>query len=206
MNIIFIGPPGSGKGTMAEKLVEKYELLHLSTGDMLRDNIRKDTELGRIAKTFMDEGHLVPDELIIRMVGEVLKSEKRGVLFDGFPRTAEQAKALLKITKIDAVMELDASLELVSERILGRMICPACGKVFASKHYKKNTCDHCGAELYHRSDDTEETVKERYLVYTTYADAIKECFAELNILHKVNADDSIETVVSEISEVLDNLL
>ena len=197
LNIVIFGAPGSGKGTQSERIVAKYGINHISTGDVLRAQIKAGTELGKIAKGYIDQGQLLPDELIIDILASTLDSfeDSKGVIFDGFPRTADQAKALLLVTKIDAVIELDASLELVSERILGRVICKNCGQVFSRMNYSADTCDNCGAELYHRSDDTIETVKERYDVYLSYANAIKSVFAEQNILHKIDASEELEEKV-----------
>ena len=203
MNIIFMGPPGSGKGTMAERLLKKYSLRHLSTGEILRENIHKGTELGNLARGYIEKGQLVPDDVIIGMVEKELSRSDAGVLFDGFPRTAEQARVLLTIADIDAVIEFEASLELVSGRVLGRAVCEDCEKVFNRKFYSADTCDACGGKLYHRSDDTLETIKSRYEVYQKYAEDIKHIFADLNILYSLDADDSIDHLEELITAILD---
>ncbi len=203
MNIILMGAPGSGKGTMAERLIDKYDVEHLSTGDMLRENISDGTELGKLAKEYIDNGQLVPDDVIIGMVENKLNSINGGVLFDGFPRTAEQAKVLLSIAEIDAVIELVAPYEVVRDRVMSRMVCDICERVYNTKTYKSDICEVCGHKLTHRNDDTLETIKKRFDVYEKYADDIKKIFMEKGLLYSLNAVDEIDNIVSEISDILD---
>ncbi|MBR3305306.1 MAG: nucleoside monophosphate kinase [Christensenellaceae bacterium] len=206
MNVIFIGPPGSGKGTMAARIVKRYEMMHISTGDMLRENMRAGTDLGKLAQGYIDKGQLVPDAVIIGMVEKKLLESYGGALFDGFPRTESQATALLKITDIDAVIELEAPLELVTARMLTRKVCRKCGKVFSTKLYKDNFCDECGGELYHRSDDEIETIKARYMVYLETLGNIKKVFEERHLLYTVDADDTVDSIEKKITEILDRKL
>ena len=203
MNIILMGAPGSGKGTMAERLINKYDVVHLSTGDMLRENISDGTELGKLAKEYIDNGQLVPDDVIIGMVENKLNSINGGVLFDGFPRTAEQAKVLLSIAEIDAVIELVAPYEVVRDRVMSRMVCDICERVYNTTTYKSDVCEVCGHKLTHRNDDTLETIKKRFDVYEKYADDIKKIFMEKGLLYSINAVDKIDNIVSEISDILD---
>ena len=148
MNVIFLGPPGAGKGTIAAKIKDQYSLLHLSTGDMLRSEIAEGTELGKLAKQFMDEGKLVSDDIIIGMVANKLKSTNGGILFDGFPRTVEQARALSEIAEIDAVIELKTTEDVVVGRICSRRMCRSCGAVHNTKWLEgRETCPDCDGEL-----------------------------------------------------------
>lgn len=171
MKIVFMGPPGAGKGTQAEKIIENYQIPHISTGDMFRKAIKDQTELGMEAKRYMDQGALVPDHVTIGIVKDRLSESdcKSGFLLDGFPRTVDQAKALDEIltsldSKIDYVINIDVDLDILKERLTGRRICRSCG---ATYHMVFNppavagTCDKCGGELYQRKDDNEETVGNR---------------------------------------------
>lgn len=168
MNIILMGPPGAGKGTQAEKLVEKFGVVHISTGDMFRKAQKDGTELGLKAKSYMEQGKLVPDEVTIGIVRERLAEDdcKKGFLLDGFPRTVEQADALAQImadlnSQIDAVINIQVDKSLLLDRLTGRRVCKACG---ATYHIVNNpskvadVCDKCGGELYQRKDDNAETV------------------------------------------------
>ena len=204
MNIIFLGPPGAGKGTIAGAIKDKYQLGHLSTGDMLRAEIKAQTELGSLAKGYIDKGQLVPDDVIIGMVENKLKSQDGGLLFDGFPRTVQQADALGEIADIDAVINLDVPLEVVIKRICSRRICPACSKVFNTNTYGETTCDACGAELITRADDNEETVSERYQVYQKNTQPLIQYYDEKGLLTTIDADDSVENICEQISRILES--
>ncbi len=175
MNVILLGPPGAGKGTQAKLLVEQTGLTHVSSGDLFRAALREGTELGMLAKSYMDRGALVPDEVVIGMVMERIKKPDcaNGVIFDGFPRTIDQAKALTTEMAqyekvIDAVLYLDVAREVLLRRIAGRQTCKVCGAIFNIYYfpsYKTGICDVCGGKLYQRSDDNMETAQRRLEVY-----------------------------------------
>ena len=168
MNLVLMGLPGAGKGTQAEKIVEKYNIPHISTGDMFRAAIKDGTELGLQAKSFMDKGELVPDEVTIGIVKERLAKDdcKQGFLLDGFPRTVAQAEALDSMLAdlerpIDYVINVDVDKEILMERLTGRRICKECGATYHlvfNPPTKEGVCDRCGGELYQRADDNAETV------------------------------------------------
>ena len=171
MNLILMGLPGAGKGTQAEKIVEKYNIPHISTGDMFRQAVKDETELGLKAKSFMDKGELVPDEVTIGIVRERLSKDdcKNGFLLDGFPRTVHQAESLEQILtdlnkKIDYCINIQVDKEILMERLTGRRICKSCGATYHlvfNPPAQDNMCDKCGGELYQRADDNAETVENR---------------------------------------------
>ena len=167
MNLIMLGAPGSGKGTMAKLIAKDFELPHISTGDIFRENIKNQTEIGKQAKAIMDKGELVPDEITIKIVENRLKEDdcKDGFILDGFPRNLIQARALEKFAKIDRVILLDVPNEEIERRIAGRRACRDCGEIYNTETYDKTTCAKCGGELYQRDDDKLETVRNRLEVY-----------------------------------------
>ena len=212
MRIVFMGPPGTGKGTQAEKIIENYQIPHISTGDMFRKAIKDQTELGMEAKRYMDQGALVPDHVTIGIVKDRLSESdcKSGFLLDGFPRTVDQAKALDEIltsldSKIDYVINIDVDLEILKERLTGRRICRSCG---ATYHMVFNppavagTCDKCGGELYQRKDDNEETVGNRLDVYVSQTKPLLDYYSLAGNLVNINGQQSIDLVFAEIQDVL----
>jgi len=205
MNIILLGPPGAGKGTVAGTLKHEYGVMHLSTGDMLRAEIQKDTELGHKAQQVIDKGMLVSDELIIDIVSGVIKEHNgNGIMFDGFPRTLAQAQALDKITKIDAVITLKADEDVVTQRICSRRICAKCRKVYSTVTYAGKTCE-CGGELTTRADDTEETARERFKVYLKNTQPVEDHYRELGLLKEIDANRSADEVAENVRKALEDI-
>jgi adenylate kinase len=210
MNLVFLGPPGAGKGTQAKRIAHDLGYVHLSTGDMLRDAVRKGTPLGRKAKEYMDRGELVPDDLIVSLIEEAMP-EEGGVVFDGFPRTVPQAEALdrmleRKNRRVDLVILFDLPDDLVVERLSGRRTCPECGSVYHMKYNppkRDELCDRCGTKLVQREDDREEVIRERLRVYRTQTAPLVDYYRRKGILITLDASGSIEEVYSEIKRVLD---
>ena len=212
MKIVFMGPPGAGKGTQAEKIIETYQIPHISTGDMFRKAIKDQTELGMEAKRYMDQGALVPDHVTIGIVKDRLSESdcKSGFLLDGFPRTLDQAKALDEIltsldSKIDYVINIDVDLNILKERLTGRRICRSCGatyhKIF-NPSAVEGVCDKCGGELYQRKDDNEETVGNRLDVYVNQTKPLLDYYSLAGNLVNINGQQSIDLVFEEIQNVL----
>ena len=203
MKLIFLGPPGAGKGTQAIKIAEKYQIAHISTGDMLRAEMRDGTKLGNEAKSLIERGELVPDDVILGMVKNRIQKEdcKNGFLFDGFPRTIAQAEALEEISAIDYVINLDVPAERLISRISGRRMCAACGAGYHVSTYADANCK-CGAALYQREDDKEETVRNRLVVYERSTKPLIEYYTRKGLLHTVNGDASIDIVDAAIRAVL----
>jgi len=207
-----MGPPGAGKGTQAERIVNKYNLPHISTGDMFRTAIANQTELGMTAKRYMDEGELVPDDVTIGIVRERLSEAdcQNGFLLDGFPRTVKQAKALDEIMtelskKIDHVINIDVELSILKERLTGRRICKDCGATYHimfNSPTQANVCDKCSGELYQRKDDNAETVGSRLSVYTNQTKPLLDYYQETGNLVNVNGQGSIDVVFADIEKSL----
>jgi adenylate kinase len=214
MIVILLGPPGAGKGTQAQRLKENYGLMHLSTGDILRQEIAKGTELGLKAKEVMDVGGLVPDEYVIKMIEDKINQPdyKAGVILDGFPRTTQQAITLDEMLeqynkKIDAVIEIKVDDEQLIKRISGRYSCAECGVCY-NKYFKKpaeeGICDVCGStEFKHRSDDNEETVKKRLEAYYKETMPIIPYYVGKSILKTVDGMRDIDEVSAEINSLLE---
>lgn len=209
MNLILLGAPGAGKGTQAELLVEKLSIPAISTGNMLREAIANGTELGRKAKQYMDEGNLVPDELILGIVAERVAQPdcQNGFILDGVPRTLAQAEALeAKGVKIDHVISIEVDDSEIESRMTGRRVCGKCG---ASYHIAANppktagVCDLCGGELVIRKDDAPETVRKRLEVYHASTEVLKDFYAKLGRLRTVNGSQSIEKANEDILKAIE---
>jgi adenylate kinase len=212
MNIILFGPPGAGKGTQAKKMVDFYGIPQISTGDILRANVREGTELGLAAKAYMDKGELVPDEVLIGIIKNRLKEEdcEKGFILDGYPRTIPQADALAVILDeidkpIDIVLNLEVPDEELVERISGRLMCNNCG---ASYHRtfnppkKEDVCDVCGGELLQRADDREEAVKNRLNVYKKQTQPLINYYEKQGILVSLDGTKGIDKVYEDIKAIL----
>ncbi|MGO4960339.1 adenylate kinase [Jeotgalibaca porci] len=212
-NLIITGLPGAGKGTQAERIIEKYEIPHISTGDMFRSAIKNETQLGLEAKSFMDKGELVPDEVTNGIVKERLQEEdtKNGFLLDGFPRTMDQADALDKIMTdldrtIDAVINIDVNPEVLMSRLTGRIICRNCGATYHKVNHPpkvEGVCDKCGStDLYQREDDKPETVENRIRINQEQSAPILEYYSNKGLLHTVDGEIGIENVFSEVQNII----
>ena len=200
MNLILLGAPGAGKGSQATKIARDYEIAHISTGDALRANIKAGTELGKFAKSYIDKGQLVPDEVTVEIVKQRLAKDdcKNGYLLDGFPRNTFQAEELDKFSNVETVVNIDVDLTKLLKRITGRRVCP-CGESYHVDFLNgKTTCDKCGAELYQRADDNEETVKSRLSVYENQTAPLIDYYKKAGKLLVINGDQSIDSVFDEI--------
>lgn len=215
--LVLFGPPGAGKGTFASQIKKVLpEIIHVSTGDIFRENLNNETELGLKTKKYMEKGELVPDNVVIDMVEDRLgKSDvqENGFILDGFPRTLHQAKALSEITAIDLFLLLEVPRDILKKRILGRFSCPECGEIYNKYTLQpeekigenKWICDKCGAEIEfeQRSDDTEETLEKRLDVYEINASPIKQYYEENNKLKRVDAQNTLELTEEEIKDIIE---
>ncbi len=212
MRLVLLGPPGAGKGTQASAIVEKYNIPHISTGDIFRANIKEGTALGQEAKAYMDKGLLVPDELVVSIVKDrLLKDDcKEGFLLDGFPRTVGQAEALDSELdkmgiKLDRVININADPEILIERAVGRRICRECGATYHVKYNPpkvEGVCDKDGGELYQRDDDTEETVTTRINVYMEQTEPLIDYYKKQGLLMDVDGTKTIDEVFVDITSGL----
>jgi adenylate kinase len=212
MRIILLGPPGAGKGTQAAGIVEKYNIPHISTGDIFRKNIKEGTELGKKAKGYIDQGLLVPDELTVGLVTDrIAQSDcEKGFMLDGFPRNVAQAQHLDEYLKevgisLDKVVNIEVDKDILVGRAVGRRICKSCG---ATYHVEFNppkvdgVCDVCGGELYQRADDNEETVSKRIQVYLDETKPLVNYYSKEGIIANINGQQSIDNVFGDIVEAL----
>ena len=206
MNIILLGAPGAGKGTQASKISAAYTLPHISTGDIFRENIKNQTPIGVLAKSFIDKGQLVPDEVTCKIVEERISREdcNNGYMLDGFPRTIAQAEELDKIAKIDLVINIDVDHSLLMDRLCGRRVCKDCGESYhISRLGDKTDCAKCGGELYQRKDDNPETVQSRLDVYNAQTSPLIEYYTKKGILFNVVGNTTPEDVFDKVSKKLD---
>ena len=206
MNIILLGAPGAGKGTQASKIAATYKVPHISTGDIFRENIKNQTPIGVLAKSFIDKGQLVPDEVTCKIVEDRISKEdcKNGYMLDGFPRTIAQAEALDKIATIDLVINIDVDHSLLLDRLCGRRVCKDCGESYhISRLDGKTDCAKCGGELYQRKDDNPETVQSRLTVYNAQTAPLIEYYTKKGILFNVVGNTTPEDVFEKVSKKLD---
>lgn len=212
MRLILLGPPGAGKGTQAKTLAEKLNLAHISTGDILRQNVKDATPLGQEAKHFMDQGLLVPDEIVAQMLLQRLDSPdtKKGFILDGYPRNLNQAKTLDDMLSerdmnIDLLIYLDTTDAVIIQRLTGRLVCSACGANFHLKNMLpkiNGVCDNCGGRLYQRTDDSEETVKRRIEVYKKEVSSLIQYYEVKRKLHRLSGDEDAEIVLDKIIHLM----
>ncbi len=208
MRLILFGPPGVGKGTQAQILSQMFNIPHISTGDILRDAVKNETELGLKAKSYMDKGELVPDDVMIGIIKEVLSSEKckNGFILDGFPRTLKQAEALDQIfnelsIKLDYVITLEVDDDEIIKRLTNRRVCKNCGAVYnllIDKIPEDSKCPRCGGELYQRSDDNPDVIKNRLKVYRESTQIVLDYYAKKGILKKIGGLGEISQVTKKI--------
>ena len=213
MDLIFLGPPGAGKGTQAKMLVERYGIPQVSTGDILRAAVAEGTELGKKAKEYMEAGKLVPDEVVIGIIEERLKQSdcEKGFILDGFPRTVPQAEALDKVLekmgrKIDHVLTLDVPEEELIKRLTGRRTCKKCGAMYHiifNPPKVEGVCDKCGGELYQRPDDNEETVRSRLSVYEQQTSPLIDFYEKKGLVRKIDGRGEIKEIFDQIVKILE---
>ena len=211
MYLVLLGPPGAGKGTQAKRLAENLGLPHISTGDILRQNVKDGTLLGKQAKSIMDAGLLVPDDLVAKMLDERFSHSdiEKGFILDGYPRTLAQAKSLDDILGrkgkvIDLVVYLDTSDEVIIKRLTGRLVCSKCGANFHAINMSpkvNGVCDNCGSVLYQRSDDKEVTVRKRIQVYKQEVASLIEYYTRVKKLQSLNADLDAGVVLKQIIDL-----
>jgi len=206
LKIVLLGPPGSGKGTQTERLCAELKFTKISTGDLLREAVKQGTPLGVKAKSYMESGGLVPDQLVGDLIKEKLADLKGGVILDGFPRTVEQAKMLDQIITVDMAIDLEVDEELLVRRLTERRVCKSCNSVF---HLEFNPpkvagkCDKCGGELYQRNDDKPETIENRLVVYEKQTAPLIEYYRKKNMLADIDASEgAIDDIVKKITEVV----
>jgi adenylate kinase len=215
MNLLIMGPAGAGKGTMSDLILKEYDVPHISTGDMLRENVRNHTDLGNEAKSYMDAGKLVPDDVINAMVEKRLQEPdcQKGYLLDGFPRTLVQAEAFAEISEkigkpVESVLALEVGFDVLKERITGRRICPKCGAIYHihNKPSKvEGICDNCGSKLVQRKDDTVEQLKVRMDEYENSTKPVIDFYDQKGVVTHLDASRPADEVFADVKAVLSKL-
>lgn len=210
MKLIFLGPPGAGKGTLAGLISKEYSIPQISTGDIFRDAIKRETELGKKVKEIVGRGDLVPDELTVSLVQERLSQPdaQKGYILDGFPRTIPQAEALGTFQKLDAVVDFAIDDALVIERLSGREICKNCGAIYHVKNMPskvKGVCDKCGGPTYTRPDDSLESIKNRLEVYREQTEPLIAYYGKKNLIRKIDSSKSPEDTHVQIRKALSKI-
>lgn len=208
-----MGPPGAGKGTQAQRISEAYQLMHISTGDLLRGTIKDNSELGRKARVYMERGELVPDELVTALVRERLRAARRhrGFILDGYPRNQAQALALDEILAeeeipLDLVVHFETPVEVVRDRLMGRRVCSSCGTNFHLKALPPSPngrCSRCGGELMIRPDDQDQTVEQRIRVYEDFARPLVKFYRKKDLLHKVSGAQTAGDQYAELKRLFE---
>lgn len=204
LNLILLGGPGAGKGTQASRIVDSMDLVHLSTGDILREEVSEGTELGRQAKEYMDRGDLVPDELIIDMVSNKLDQDS-GYLFDGFPRTISQAEELEDVLEIDKVIYINISKEEAVRRLSARRVCSECGEIYNllfDKPSEPGVCDKCNGELYQRSDDRPEVIRNRFETFLEQSAPLIDFYRDRGTLVEVDGEREPGEIFEEVRSAI----
>lgn len=211
MKLVFLGSPGAGKGTAAKTIVKKYQLIHISTGDIFREAVKNQTPLGLQVKDILNSGSLIPDELTIELVKARLQEQDAagGYILDGFPRTLAQAEAFNQFARIDAVVNFTVEdPEVIIKRLTGRRICKSCNAIYhiyTNPPAKEGICDQCGAALYTREDDTITAVKQRLEVYSEQTAPLISYYEKLGLLRNIDASLTAEATEQQVSALLDTL-
>jgi adenylate kinase len=211
MKIVLLGSPGVGKGTYGSRMAKHYGIPIISTGDLLREQVAKETDVGLKAKEYMDRGDYVPDDVVLEMLKERIGRDdcKDGFFLDGFPRTMEQVKALEKMVGLDMVLNFIATDETILKRLTYRVICRQCAKIFHTIEMppkKEGVCDDCGGELYTRDDDKPEAVKERLAIYHEKTAPLIEYYTQKGLLKKIEADGYYKTIIAATIKMMDETL
>jgi len=214
LNLVFLGPPGAGKGTQAERISEKFGLKRITPGDILRKEVENGTGLGKEVEGYMKRGELVPDEIVLEIIGEELERVGQGFILDGFPRTVAQAKGLDRILEsrrwpLHAVIFLDVPDDEIVRRLSARRVCPSCGAVYnmiTSPPNNNETCDRCGAHLVRRDDDEPETIRKRLRVYTQETAPLIDYYEKKRLLVRIDGARSLDEVTSLIEKALEEIV
>lgn len=203
MNLVLLGAPGCGKGYISNLIIDEYGFTHISTGNLLRENIKNKTELGAKIESYMNNGELVPDALVLDVLKKALEENKgKNIIFDGYPRTIDQAKELDKLTHIDVVASINVPEEVILDRISSRRVCTACSAVYSVKDYSKNTCDKCGGEVIQRKDDSKEVVLNRLEKYEIQTKPLINFYKEQNKLIDFDNNGDSQKSFSQLKEII----